>query len=197
MAAPCSGEARPARAEHAQEVAVGEDDRVAVHPAQVGDDAVGARADPRGVLAVRAAVVPEPPARVALADLGRRESLVLAVVPLAQLVVDLAGPRTRRAARVSTARESGLESTSSNVPRAQLRRRAGARPRGRRRSAGGRSAGVAPVPAPLGLPVADEEDLVAGPSHGRVRARRPPRPRGRSCARRRAGSRGPPDRARS
>src|SRR4051794_7134312 len=84
----------PAGAERAQDVAVrdAQDVVLAVRPGgggQLGREAVAARRDVVRRLAARPAVAPQPPVRPLTADVARRDALVLAVVPLAQLLADL------------------------------------------------------------------------------------------------------------
>ena len=62
--------------------------------------------------AVRLHAGPDRPTRNALLDLGRRQALIVAVVPLAKILTDFRRKPTSR--HVSTARFIGLESTSAN-----------------------------------------------------------------------------------
>lgn len=101
------GLADPADGEGAQDVAVAHDEHIArdarllglpddvgvVVGADLGDQAVDARDDVLGRLATRAPVAPDVPAAQALslahlADLGGRDALVVAVVPLGDARVD-------------------------------------------------------------------------------------------------------------
>ncbi len=94
----------PARREHAQHVTVGERERVAAGGPQTGKRTIGARPHVGGLLPAGAAVAPQVPVRVALADLGRRQPLVVAVVPLPQVLAELGLRRRTRPARRSPAR---------------------------------------------------------------------------------------------
>jgi len=77
--------AQPARGEHAQHVAVGEDQDVALRGADLGDHPVDSAADIRGLLTAGASVAPERPAGTDLRDLFGRHPFIAAVVPLHQL----------------------------------------------------------------------------------------------------------------
>src|SRR4051812_38188044 len=89
MPADLDVELDPPGGEGAQQMAVGEQQHVLRRLAQVRDERVDARRDVRGALAARTAVAPQIPARALLADLRRGAALVLAVVPLEQLVARL------------------------------------------------------------------------------------------------------------
>ena len=94
------GQADPSGRQHAEEVAVAEQQDAAAGLPQAGDDAVGAVADVGDRLASGAAVAEQVPAGPLLADLGGPPALVRAVVPLGQVGDDLgAGPRSRPARR--------------------------------------------------------------------------------------------------
>src|SRR5581483_7619441 len=79
----------PARAEHAQEVPVGEDRDGSRPSEQLRRDTVRAGADVRRLLAAGAAVAPQAPSRPLACDLRAREALVVAVVPLAEQLLAL------------------------------------------------------------------------------------------------------------
>src|SRR4029079_3419458 len=80
----------PARPEGAQDVAVGEDRDVAVDRQHLLDDAVAAGRDLGRGLTVRDAVAPQVPPGLLLADLRRRDALVVAVIPFEQVLAHLA-----------------------------------------------------------------------------------------------------------
>ena len=88
MAAEGHGGVDPARRQGAQDVPVGDDRDVALGRAQAGDGAVTARGDVVGALAARRSVAPQVPVRALGADLRRGQALVLAVVPLQEVVVE-------------------------------------------------------------------------------------------------------------
>src|SRR3954453_3223188 len=161
--AEAAGEARrllyPAGADDAQDVAVGDEGDVAVDGQGLGDDAVGAGAHVVGRLAVGHAVAPQVPARSPLADLRRRDALVVAVVVLEQLVAHL-GVRAQAGelGRLPRARQRADEHRGEARAAQLLGQRRGARPA----RLGQRDVGAARVLAglrPLGLGVADEPDL--------------------------------------
>src|SRR5215218_7604430 len=79
------GELDPAGPEGAEDVAVGEEDRVASGLERVGDGSVASGADLSRGLALRDAVAPEVPARALLADLVGGQTFVGPVVVLAQV----------------------------------------------------------------------------------------------------------------
>ena len=118
----------PAGAQHAQDVAVGEDRDVAVD----GQDLArrpGRSARRRRPPSRRSgAVPPQKPPRAALADLRRRDALVVAVVPLEEVVATSRRSPARPGA-VSRARPSGLESTSAKSWPARRPASSGARSR--------------------------------------------------------------------
>src|SRR5262249_1056440 len=98
--------ADPPRDQHSEDVAVGEQGDVARRVADAGDDAIDPRAELRGCLATRAAVPEDHPARLLLADLLRREPLLLAVVPFLQVGLDhRASAETRQLARLARSTE--------------------------------------------------------------------------------------------
>src|SRR4029079_25638 len=146
----------PARPERAEDVAVGEDRDVAVDRQDLLDDAVAAGCDLGRRLAVREAVAPQVPAGLLLADLRRRDALVVAVVPLEEVLADLAAVaepgQTRGLARaVERAREHEREVVAVEA--------AGELPRALAPGVGQRDVRAARVPPrlrPLGLGVADE-----------------------------------------
>src|SRR5690242_7564105 len=82
-------EADPPGADHPQHVPVTEEDHVATRLARLGDHPVGPRAHVGRGLPVGGAVAPQAPARVALMDLGGGDALIVAVIPLAEVVADL------------------------------------------------------------------------------------------------------------
>jgi len=156
-----------------------EDGGVAVRRAQLGDDPVGARADVGRILPIRAAVAPERPAGALLADLLRRAPLVSAVIPLAQIVARERGPaEPGEPARLRRPHERAREDEREVPPGEGAAERGGLLATPLREREVGR-ARVPALPAPLGLPVPDEDDLLRGRGHGRgqhaaARERRPP-----------------------
>src|SRR5215208_1837193 len=68
---------------------VGEEGEVAFQRLQPIHEWVDASGHVRGTFAARTAVAPEVPSRLRLTDLGRGESLVLAVVPLEEGIAQL------------------------------------------------------------------------------------------------------------
>src|SRR5271167_459492 len=79
----------PPSGHYAQDVAVGECQRVSTGSAQPRQYAVRSRADRIRRLATRTAVAPQAPVGIALADLRCGQALVVAVVPFAQVLADL------------------------------------------------------------------------------------------------------------
>ena len=151
--------------ERAQEVRVGEHECVAVGGERALDDAVGAGGERLERLAAREVVAPHVPARALDADLLRGQALVVAVAALAQVVVELDA--------VAEARQLGGPSRALQR-RGEHEREVAAREPGGDRARlglallGEREVGVAGVPpcaAPLGLSVADEDEL----AHSRAR----------------------------
>src|SRR6476660_2958312 len=80
---------QPASGQYAQHVAVTERDPVAIGGADLAEHTVGARPDVRGRLPIRAAVAPQAPTGALPVDLRGGEALIVAVVPLAQVLLDL------------------------------------------------------------------------------------------------------------
>ena len=140
---------------------MGEQQRVAVGGERALDHAVGAGGELLERLAVRDVVAPDVPARALDADVLRGAALVVAVLALAQVVVGLGASPKPASSAVRRARCSGEVRTSANSRPSSL----GATARGLplallgEREVG--EAGVAPGAAPLGLAVADEDDLAA------------------------------------
>ena len=140
-------------------------ERVALGRQRALDHAVGARADRRQRLAAREAVAPDVPARDGLADLLGGEPLVLAVLALAQVVVGLGA--------VAVAGQLGGSARALQRRGEHERELAAGQPLGdrarlrlallREREVG--VAGVAHRAAPLGLAVADDDEL----AHSRLR----------------------------
>ena len=170
MAAVSGGEGDPARAEHAQHVAVREHRSRAARTRELGDHAVGALADVARLLAAGAAVAPQAPVGTQLLDLRCGQTLVLAVVPLEQV---LAGKRSCCEACESArfqgtggwAHEHQLELPACE-PRGELRCILAAA-LGERDVA---AAGVAPVKAP---PVSAWRTSTAALSRSLLRSERP------------------------
>ena len=106
------------------------------------------------------------PAGPLLADLRRGQAVVVAVVPLEQLVALLGRDRpARQPARLRGPRQRAREHARERA----MRQRSAQRPRppaAPSRSAGCRSAGVLTGPAPLRLTVADENQLGPELRHG-------------------------------
>src|ERR1700719_3859524 len=82
-------QAQPARRQHAQEMAAGEEQGIPVQGAKAGDDPVGAGANSRHAFAAGTAVAEELPVGPFLENLRRRFALVVAVVPLDEVRFDL------------------------------------------------------------------------------------------------------------
>src|SRR5436190_970816 len=152
-------EPEPAGGEHAQHVTVAERDRVAVGGADLRHDPIGAQADVGGGLAIRAAVTPQAPARPPRLDLERRDALVVAVVPLTEVVADLrplgeAGELAGLDRAAKRAREDEREGASS---------KARGEGRGAPPAFSGqwevRATGVSPACAPLGFAMTGEHHL--------------------------------------
>src|SRR5580700_10737812 len=78
------GQSQPSSGQHPEEVAVTEEDGSALDLAQPGDDTISPLTDRRDRLAPRATVSEQVPVRPLLADLGRRATVILAVVPFRQ-----------------------------------------------------------------------------------------------------------------
>ena len=72
-------------------MAAGKHDRTVIGRAKAGDDAIGARAHIGWLLAVRAPVAKQEPARALAKDFAALASLVVAIVPFDQVGVDLGG----------------------------------------------------------------------------------------------------------
>ena len=83
------GEAEPAGGQHPEEMTVGHGEGVAGDGSRPLDHPIGAAAHLGRRLPLGHAVAPEVPAGTALLDLGRREALVGAVVPLHEVGIDL------------------------------------------------------------------------------------------------------------
>ncbi len=79
-------EAEPHGCEHAENMSVRKDERVAVDPLAAINHATNANGNLFRVLAVWASILKERPVRIALVNLFRRESFVVSVVPLKQIV---------------------------------------------------------------------------------------------------------------
>src|SRR5947207_4159352 len=153
-------EPEPARGQHPQQMPVREEQHVAVSRAHLLDHAVGPRPDLLGRLAVRRAVTEDRPARSLLTDLGRRLPLVVAVVPLHQVVPrlrDVAEPRHAAGLRgpLQRAGEDERERAPPQCLPDALRLAAAFL---RQRDV--RATRVAERLAPLRLPVPDEHDLL-------------------------------------
>jgi hypothetical protein len=140
-------------------VAVAEDERVDLGAAKLLDDPVGAPAHVRRDLAARGRVGPERPARPLSADICGRPPVVLAVVPLHQVVTQLgctaeAGQLAGLASPAQRARQDEPEAAASkrlpDQPRLPLAFLV-------QRDVG--SARVLPRDRPLRLAVTDEDDL--------------------------------------
>src|SRR5687768_3125426 len=84
-------ESQPARRNHPQQVAVGEERDVSLLATRSGDDAISTVTHLLRCLAARAAVFKQQPPWDLLVNLTRCHSFVFAVIPLHQIVVDLRG----------------------------------------------------------------------------------------------------------
>src|SRR5215218_9043246 len=107
-------EVEPAGREHAQDVAVREDGRVAGERPKLVDHPIRPRADVVSSLPAGNAALPERPAWALFADLGRGSPLIVAVVPLAQVVpplrdVAVAGEPARLRSALEGARQDESE----------------------------------------------------------------------------------------
>ncbi len=116
--------AQPPRRQDPQHVTVGEHQRVALRRAHALDHPVGPRADLVDRLAVGRAVVPQEPAGPVLADVERLEAFVVAVVPLAQVVVELGVGIAGERGRVASTRERGSTALARTGGPTGIRRRA-------------------------------------------------------------------------
>ncbi len=168
--APCSGpNPRYTAVSTRQDVGVREQQRVAGLRRAAREDPPGAVGDLLGGLPAGRVAVPDRPARHLDADLGGGEALVVAVLPLGEVVVDLgvgvAGEPRRLAGPLARAGEDereivGVEpgpERAGVVDAARQQRHVGA-------------TGVPPGLAPLGRAVADQPHL--GGRAGHVRKRR-------------------------
>jgi hypothetical protein len=149
----------PHRAEHAQHLAVGADQRVAVCRSQLLQQRCEPRAHVHGRLPSGRAVGPYRPARDGMADVLGQTPLVVAVVELEQLVTALrAVAQARQLARLGRAPQRAHEHAlepAAGEPLAQRSRRAAA-------GVGERHVGASRVlerATPFRLAVADEHDL--------------------------------------
>ena len=90
-APPVGAQTDPSRAQHPTDVTVGHEHDRAVDQGRPGpgQDAVGAGLDLVGALAAGDTMGPQRPARHVLADVGAGATLVVAVVPLDEVVVDV------------------------------------------------------------------------------------------------------------
>ena len=156
-----AGEPDPARAEHAQVVAVGEQGDVAVGGEGAPDHPVGAGADLVRGLAARAAVAPQVPPGSHRADVLGADALELAVLELAQVVVDHRPVgEARQLAGLAGAAQRARQH-EREVPALEA---AGEREGLLPADVGQRQVGVARVElvaAPFGLTVSREDDLHA------------------------------------
>ena len=152
-------EPEPARSENAQDVTVREEEHVAAHRCGLGEDPVCSVTHLGRVLAVRNAAGEKRPARDVVADLRRRAALVVAVVPLAEIVARLrlraeTGEPAGVGGPLERAREHELEVPTMQRSTDDLRLAA--------TLIGQWDVGAPRVterPAPLGLTVPDEDDL--------------------------------------
>jgi hypothetical protein len=152
------GEADPAGADHAQDVAVREERGVAAVLERPGDGPVGALAGLLGRLALGGTVLPQPPAGTALADLVGRQPLVGAVVVLAQVGVELrAVAEAGQLGGLARAAQRAAEHDPELVAGEPVAQQPGdPAALGREREVG--DARVPARHAPLGRAVADEDD---------------------------------------
>src|SRR5215212_1008208 len=165
--APRRFELKPASRQHAEQMPVREQGRVAVEVAQLRNHGVDPGADSLRGLAARTAVAPERPGRAPLADLVCLEPFVLAVVPLDQLGAPLRLVREPgKAAGVycalERARKNMLERALGEPAAKQL---ALLPPVVGQRDVG--LAGVLTGNGPLRLAVPDEDDLGTTRTHVR------------------------------
>ncbi len=165
-------EVEPAGGDDPQDVPVGEDDRVAVDLGELGDHAVGAGADLRGRLAARRAVGPQRPVGDLLADVGARAALVVAVVPLLEVVAELrAVAEAGQLAGLAGAGQRAGQDAGEVAVRERLAQRAGlVAAVVDQREVG--VAGVLARAAPLRRTVADEDDLRHAAADGAEAGRR-------------------------
>ena len=152
------GRPNPAGTEHPQHVAVPEGDRIPIKCEHLGDHAIRPGAHVGSLLAVGAAVRPQAPIGPSLLNLGGGEPLVVAVVPLVEVLADLRQVAEAGELAVSTARRRGLVRTRANARQATGSARARAR-RLPSSVSGIGPARVAPVGAPLRLAVTRQEKL--------------------------------------
>ena len=175
----------PAGGQHPQEVAMGEDRHVTVDALDPVDHPVGTRRDLLDGLAARHRSAEDRPAGHVDADLRRRPPLVVAVVPLPEVLVDgdLRSPRAPRSRSPGGADSTTRSRTAigrgrarATLPALDLAPRAGCRCdpcAGRTHSTPWRRAGPArPHARPMRGHACDSSDDSAGRRSGTLRRRR-------------------------
>ena len=145
---------QPTGAEHAQEMATGEQNRIAIEASQAGNHSVRASLDLCDAFTARATVAEQLPVGPLVMDLLAGESFVVAVVPFNQVGVDLRlRPEPRQFASRSCAEQGAGEDPGDREIGHPLPETAGVplAARGERQVG---FAGVLPRQAPLGLAMA-------------------------------------------
>src|SRR3954469_3360571 len=147
-------ETEPASRQHSQEVPVREDEHVPLDREQLLDHAVGPSRELLDALAAQRPVAPDRPVGDLLADLRGRQPVVLAVVPLGQVVAQL-GLEPGQLRRLQRSLQGAGEHQRELAPAQRLTHRARLALAFRRQWQVG-STRVPPGATPLGLPVPDE-----------------------------------------
>src|SRR6185369_16025832 len=101
----------PAGGQYPNEVSAGEKQHVTLHRAHAAYYAVRPSCRLLWRLTPRATVAEKLPVRAIRANLGRGETLILAIVPLDQIMIDFGSRRKPRSSQVRTARCKGLVNT--------------------------------------------------------------------------------------
>ncbi len=149
-------EAQPPRGEHPQEVAVAEQDDLSFLRPRLLDQPVGSGADIGRALSVGGAVAPHRPVRHLATDLDGPSSLVVAVVPLPQVLADPGlVPQPGEAARLPSPGRRAGEHTGEAAPAQPVTQNHRLRTAevGERNVA---TARVPPIPGPVGLTMSDQ-----------------------------------------
>ena len=86
----------PSRGEHASEVSVRKEGDIAIHHAELGEEALGALGNLHGRLSVWSTVPKKIPSRLGIENIGGKAPLVVAMVPFRQVRLDLGWRRELR-----------------------------------------------------------------------------------------------------
>ena len=150
-------------------MAVGEEDDIVIDRLGAGDDPVATLGHLVGGLPSGSRAGEDGPGRVLLADLLGGDPLVLAVVPLGEVVRDLCAIKESGQLAGALRAGPGTAEDELEIPVGEflLKRGSLTLPLGGERDVAEGS--VASVLAPLGFTVADEDDLGAGGAHGTER----------------------------